>query len=418
MHVSRRHVLATGSAAAIAASLAASGKAASVRDAPAPPIQMDLSINFDRDDVYKWLSNAKIGDVGEFGPTLSEAEKPIYTPLSTKDAGTTAGQVPNLSLYTATRLHYKVRARKSKKVIGEVTALDIYEHPVLVTAKSVLLVTEDVRKNPALADKIKQAFDAYDPSSNPDPFKYALDKMGNDVTADMFLVRTAFAIKRKENPKINHTQRDQLLAFYKGKVNVKFFDLKYTNLPSYLEDNPLELIGPTEEYLGRVPSPQTDPTHQREFLKPVTQGQEDQAVQDIMDGAKSAMTGCEANVKDFVRIAAVFGWPEFKIEMVDVKIQIGCIWVIFSLPVLRVRFSDLVLFAWILHEANLSKRILQLVEGCVVRSAISATVIGVVLNNFYAALAAYEALFDECVAEQVSCLMPGLALIVESSSWS
>jgi len=302
-------------------------------------------------------------------------------------------------------------------VVGEITALNIYEHPVVVTAKAVLLVTEEVQNNTALADKIKTAFDAYDPSKNPDPFKYASEHMGTDVKATMFIVRGRFSIQKIGNPTVHHEQNERLKAFYRGVGKDTVYEPKRKSLDQLFgePENSLELSEPTEEDMGRVPKPYVDPAHERELPENATAAQEDNALQDIIDANKLGFHGCEANRKTYRRIAAVFGWPEFRIVWMDVKIKVGCFWVIFTLPVPQIRFSSLVLFAYVAHEGNLAPYIQQSVEVCIVQSAVSSFVIGVVLNNFAAAMAAYEALFDACISNKALCLIPGLALIVESS---
>jgi hypothetical protein len=413
----RRSILG-GIGATLATSVAVDAQKRSKQQSP-PQIQLDLSINLDRDDVYTFLSSTAADHT--FDPVLTSTEASAFQILARKDAGTQLfpdpkakkGEAFSSGLLTAKKLRYFVRKRRV--VVGELTAIDVYSHPVQITIQSVLLVTNAVAQNTTLADKMRQVFLAYDPAVNPDPFKYATQNMGNGIDSTMFMVRAGFLI-HKNGPEVAiQKQSDSVKAFYSGKLRVTLYNGQ--EIVPYLEGEQIDLTGPEEEILDRVPKPEVN-AHRKEIPQGATSAQEDQAANDIISQIGQAANGnCELKQKELTRIAAIFGWPEFRIDWVDVKIQVGCIWVIFSLPIPRVRFSDLVLFAYVLHQ-DIAPALLNIVLGCLSRSAIAGAVIGVVADNLQAALAVFEAFFQECIVYQIICATPGLALVVESTSWT
>jgi hypothetical protein len=298
--------------------------------------------------------------------------------------------------------------------------IDVYSNPVIITVSSVLYVANTVASNAALLAKIKAGFDSYDPNVDPDPLKYMYSKMGSDVTSEMFIVRAAFSIQKNGPPVPLKKQSDFIQDLYSGKVKVVFYDSPGETFGQYREEQRLDLVGPKEEDIGRVPQPKPDP-HIKELddQPPPTPAQENAAADSVVDDLMKAAHGpCVFNDKVQERVAAVFGWPEFKVDMVDVKIKVGCVWIIFSLPVPRIRFTSLVLFAYIGFNNEVEKKVVAAITGCLWRSVAAGAIVGLVTANFAVALGVFEQCFEECMTYQVLCALPGLALIKESSQWS
>jgi hypothetical protein len=246
--------------------------------------------------------------------------------------------------------------------------------------------------------------------------------MGPDITADMFVVRASFSLHKSAAAKDHSDQRDKILAMYKGTGGGTFYLSNQESLSKFLLSEQITVIKVRDEAVGRVPEPTRDTVHER-YVKDVNDPHETGSVlDDIAKKASPNVEGCEFGPRETKRIAALLAWPEFKIDWVDVRIQIGCIWVIFSIPVLRIRMSTLVLYAYVVHVQNVDQLVLDMITGCIVKAAIVGAVIGVVFADFPAALAAFEAVFEDCIyfslGQAAVCMAPGLALLTESSSWS
>jgi hypothetical protein len=419
--VSRRAVL--GGLGATLASSITSGAQSTGAATGSPQVQLDMSINLDRDDIYDFILSGK--NVQDFEPILTKAENAGYTKLSTRVGG--KQELPDKNspdksfaagIPTAKRLTYFVRRKGI--IIGEAPVIDVYSNPVIITLSSVLFVANNVVSNIALANKIKTAFDSYDPKADPDPLKYIYSKMGSDVSGDMFIVRAAFSLRKNGSPVALKKQSDFVQDFYAGKVKVVLYKSPSGTWGRYVEEQRLDLVGPKEEDIGRVPTPKPDPHVKELDADPQpTPAQEDAAASSVIEDLMKAAHGpCVFNTKVQERIATIFGWPECEIVMVDVKIKIGCFWVIFSLPVPRFRITSIVLFAFVAHSKEVGHDVVLALTGCLWRSIAAGAIVGLVSWNLPVAIGVFEKCFEECMTYQVLCALPGLALVKESTEWS
>jgi hypothetical protein len=291
---------------------------------------------------------------------------------------------------------------------------------VTITVSSFLLIRNDVSK--PIADKITAAFINYDPLKEPDPIKYALANLGQDITPDMFLVRPSFTLEKKGEAEEDKTELENIIKLYDGsrtKSTIFVIGAGEQNLSSHLHDSGISVknLG-TDELIGRVPVPTHDTVHEREFNKPT---QEDQVLNDIVNLEKVGLECTALTPPEQRKILTVLEWPELKVCFEDTSIRLGCFTVVLTLPVPHLRLVKKSLFAYVAHLPNIDQIVPEgrkILQTCLVTSAIAGTVLGLVLLDFGAALAAFVAVFENCVriaAEQtVACLVPGLALIDEA----
>lgn len=374
-----------------------------------PSIQLDYGINLDKLEIYDFASDPYRTDFSSPLPT----EKGFNIVNPGKLAGT-----HDVAIFAAQREYYAVSQRKN--VVGNFKVIVIVEQPVIAAVTSFLLVRDNVSAD--AKTKIVAGFAAYDPNTNPDPIKYATANMGGDITSDMFVVRASFTLHKSGAAKIHDEELKKILALYSGTGGGSLFVGHQDNLGRNLLDTGIAVKKIGEERVGRVPEPEHDLLHVRQ-VKSVHDGQEiDAVVSDIARLATPAVEGCLFAARENMRIASIVAWPEFKIDWVDVSVRIGCVNVIFSVPVLRIRISSLVLYAYVVHVNNLEQVAIDTIRGCIVKAALLGAVVGVVFANFPVALAAFEAVFEDCVyfnlGADAVCMAPGLALLVESSAWT
>jgi len=374
-----------------------------------PSIQLDYGIILDKLEIYDFALDPPKTDFSS--PLPTEAGFSIVNPG--KLVGT-----HDVTIFAARREYYAVRQRTN--VVGNFKVVVIVEQPVIAAVTSFLLIRDNV--SAGAKTKIVTGFLNYDPATNPDPIKYVTANTGADVTSDMFVVRTSFMLHKSGAAKVHDEELEKILALYSGAGESSLFVGHQDNLGHYFLEAGITVNKTGEERVGRVPEPEHDLVHTRQ-VKNVKDNQEtDAAVSDIAKLATPAVEGCRFAARENMRIAAVAAWPEFKIDWVDVNVRIGCINVVFSVPVLRVRISSLVLCAYVVHVDNLEKVVIDTIKGCIVKAALLGAVVGVVFANFPTALAAFEAVFEDCVYFNLGaaavCMAPGLALLIESSAWT
>lgn len=102
-------------------------------------------------------------------------------------------------------------------------------------------------------------------------------------------------------------------------------------------------------------------------------------------------------------------------------IRIGCVKTKVPHPVLLTRTARIELWAFARAD-NWDPTIENLLRGCLVESALVGTVVGVVLANFAAALAAFQTAFEACIKSRllqlVVCTLVGLLILKRRSAWN
>jgi hypothetical protein len=322
-------------------------------------------------------------------------------------------------LFAAKREYYSVR--KGTHTLGTFNVIVPVQQLVTVSIVSVLLVADIVPQ--PIKTKILNGFSGYDPVNNPDPVQYATANLGPDVTPDMFLVRSSFTLTKKGQQTFDTKQRDALLALYNGTAPGGIFVVpNEDNLSSYLKNSGINAVKIREEAVGRIPAPQQDGLHERGVSSINATQEIDKIIDDVVKTEAQGLDCSGIVIREESRIATLLFWPEFKIDWVDVAIQVGCIRVVITIPVPRARISKKVLYAYVGHPTNLGQTVVDDLKVCIIKAAVAGAVIGIVLADFPAGLAAFVAVFNDCVAyaagQLAACLIPGLEMLTESTAWT
>ena len=127
---------------------------------------------------------------------------------------------------------------------------------------------------------------------------------------------------------------------------------------------------------------------------------------------------CEVYFKKQVwKIMNLFQYPEFRTGWHNVRIRLGCTDIVLTLPVTQMRISEVSFWAYARYPDAVGALVERIITDCLWFAALSATVVGIVVGDFSAALAAFRALFTECLKDKlgqvVDCMTPGIMLVTE-----
>lgn len=271
---------------------------------------------------------------------------------------------------------------------------------------------------------LRQAVQGYDPAADGDIISYARAVVAKEgVDGGDVRVLAVGVAQKFSNPPVDKTeQRDLLLELYAGKrQKTECQAIGYeTSLSLYLHDNyVVKLVGTkrhsehAEPGRGEVEgaAPEVPPT--------------DAAIKASAELNYRKLEGkcVEYGVEvDKYQIATVASIPELKVTWITEDIEIGCgVWITISYPRLQTRTSRKILYATIGRPANSVPIAILHIEDCAKKAAILGAVVGIVLWNFAAAAATFQASFNECIkykaSEFVSCLTPEIILATESEDW-
>lgn len=112
-------------------------------------------------------------------------------------------------------------------------------------------------------------------------------------------------------------------------------------------------------------------------------------------------------------------WPEFKLEWKSITIKIGCVHITISVPILRIRLSELFFYVYFSIFKDAKASVLKIAENCAIKAAIEGAVVGLILLNPGVALEQFQSSFKSCVISDImSCIDGGLYTIKVVGNWS
>jgi hypothetical protein len=383
-------------------------------------IQQKYAPNFNKPEVYAFFRTAAV-------PATYDSPIPMRTNFSLyaghkKSAGIIAETSPGhpLKQYWTSHEFYQVTESTTlgaRQVVGN---FDIYvpvEQSFSMEIFSILFIKDGI--GDANVQIIKNAFDQYQwpASGDPDAFMRTQLAQNPTISASMFSVEQTHSLIKNTQFVEKTDQKDAILAIYLDKANGYIFP--GPNLPAerlgeggyfskrHLECNILNTVA-TDGYSTPAPYPlnQADSTS----------GTPDEIVNRAAEAEGRALDcGGVFSVHNH-RIMKLFEYPEFKVIFRDFEFDIGCgIHIVLTLPVLQIRMSEVDLYAYTREPDNIGSIVVNMIEDCAWMAALSGAVIGVVLGNFVAALAAFKAVFTGCIKNKagqfIACLIPGLALV-------
>lgn len=299
--------------------------------------------------------------------------------------------------------------------------------PVTLTVNSHLLINDSVTDQ-GIRASIIQEFASYNWSpANPDAIAYAQAKINAaGITPSMFQVRQSFVLTKVGPAVEDLTQVNAIKSLYGIDISPAkpptdsngrsggTLDFTGSNEPiggQFLSQG-FELTLINTSAVGSIPAKVADPVHQIEGKQNVPP--------DFANIIAKDSTGMDCNKPlgtVHQRLMTVFAYPEFEIKWEAVSIRIGCINVVISIPALYMRISAVVLYGYVGTPNGIAQWMVSMVEGCIVKAVLAGAILGIVLDDFAAALAAFRAVFVDCCesipGQTAMCLVPGLALVTE-----
>lgn len=310
-------------------------------------------------------------------------------------------------------------------VIGNFTATVPFEQPVALTLTANLLIQEGIEQR--FSDAIEAAFLGFTWPDSGDPDDYMVKALAAapGVSAGMFRVQIGAEIDKMGDPIAHEEDLDTKLALHEDQAEGEIFDRNgkgrpFHGEPDYFRSRKIAARFIRSDTLDSVPSIPPGP-----YEIEVPEADAPDVISRIVDG-EAERIGCSAQLYDFKtwKIASLVHFPEFMIEWVPYSIDIGCgVHIILSVPVLRIRWSDLYLFAYARYPKDLGQLAEDAFLDCLWQSVLAGAVVGIALGNFPAALAAFKALLSECLKSKfkqfISCMIPGLSIDkVVTSDWA
>ncbi len=276
---------------------------------------------------------------------------------------------------------------------------------------------------------IENLFKSYSFAVNGDPNDYMQAQLTGhpSVKASDFEIIQVFKLVKTGAPIEDETQKRSMLALYSGGGTGTIWP-NPTNLPP---NRPPHDPGPAVPaggedggYFGKrrlrarfVPPSlivdEPDPIDQDPHV--ISDGTDPiDKIKELIKNAAGVLDCSVVSEPHNHRVMELFRIPEFRIEWRLRFFRIGCVDIGLHLPVLQIRISSMNLFYYVQVPNDPAGYLLTIVKNCALSAAVTGAVVGVVLWNFVAALAAFEAVFTECIegkiGEYVVCLLPGLLL--------
>ncbi|MGR9150853.1 hypothetical protein ACU8MT_15570 [Rhizobium leguminosarum] len=247
---------------------------------------------------------------------------------------------------------------------------------------------------------IVRAFNAFNPANDGDIEAYiTANAAKNGIGETDFELIFRFELLKDGNPTINDIQDKQLHDLYNAE---KYY---------------LLLI--SEEWIDGIPTPPKD-----NVIVIPPGGDPIPKIDDLIKREKERLAGqgCSAT-KTFTKKIYTLPIP----TMVEFMLKTECHWeqndcwkvrVCLEKPYMRETFTTI--FATMIYSVD-QDGIINILEHCVTQSALAAAVIGIITENFPAALAAFKVLTLECIKEhaleEFECMVPDLFLVDEVKDW-
>lgn len=302
------------------------------------------------------------------------------------------GPPDQIDAFTMLRRVYSVR--KDNSSIGNVSVIIPVKHKLELRLSGVLYVKRSITEVDKA--KIESAFLSFDPGIHLDLEQYARDQ--NDalgIEASSYHIDFLFSLTKLPPPTLDESQENALR---------KQFDEQYS------------LVLNLEECLNYVSQP---PQSDNIIDVPDINDAIDSIERKLEERAERSP--CDDLLRSIERISQVFWYPEFKTETECKTVKAACFKrkrICWDVPYHR--DANVILWATAMYKGS-DVRFKTIIEHCLKESAIASIVIGIVTENFLAALAAFKLLFIECITEHtlemLECLEPDLFLTTERSVW-
>jgi hypothetical protein len=277
-------------------------------------------------------------------------------------------------------------------------------------------------------EKVKKAtnlVDEYDPRISPDLSAWITEQIKDGWLKEDEMALLADVHIQKSGPhrELNVTQREALFRLYglqsprpKARIDV----LRETSFTDWAQKRyaRLELVG-TEAIRRNQPQVGREVAEVKAGTPPGSTAQSE--VGKLLDDITRNIlpTECRGDFRrEELRLLSVLESPEFKIEWYTIAIKVGCAVIKFDVPRLLTRLAHLVAFIYYHVPKSYDEAIITIVKNCAIRSALSGAVIGIVVGNPAAAVAAFQSFFVDCLRQDAfACVNPGIFLVKEVGAW-
>jgi hypothetical protein len=396
-----------------------------------PPIQFDFATDLDKDDIYKFLDNTATTKwdappivITNYTQSTAANPKPVGSIDKYPDTAAPPLQGAPIRLWWAVQKRCRVFEGAGKgQLVGTPKVVIPRSWQVTIQVFAVLFIYNDnTVVTPTIKAKIENAFNAfqYPNPQHEGPMEYLQRILSGDPTikADYFSVVNTFSITKvsgslKAQDDVDLAARNLYGGQTQGTVWTSPNSHEQLNGPNgFFAKRNIRLVCPEQaEFLGRVPPPEQDP-HKVELK----QGQnEKDVVQQIAQN--DAQGQCSELTENDWPILTLAVWPEFKVDWRDFSFDIGCgIRIVLTLPVLEIQISGVDLWVYTKYPNSWSN-VFSTIETCAFDAALSGAVVGVVMWDPVAGLAAFTADFGECITnhllQTIECMIPGLGLVTK-----
>ena len=270
-----------------------------------------------------------------------------------------------------------------------------------------------------------QIFHSYDPSKHGSDVVAYMRANLNGRLGENDIEIEALAIIEKEFPnpiEKDVSQRQKLFDLldsnddpkrHDGQIDLDNMDM---GLPQWSHERKSYLKLISVDFVPDDSNPPSDPNVDDTISNPEDPRDVANAIDQIMRDL--VPSSCEVMSRKEIRLLTIAEWPEFRIKWKKKRIKVGCSKITITYPVLEIRISKLVFYAYFKIPQDVGRFVLSIATVCAKRSALTSAVIGVITSNIAAAIASFTPLFKRCIETEVkNCLYPGLFLAKKPGNW-
>ncbi|MBP5074765.1 hypothetical protein HUS84_12290 [Pseudomonas chlororaphis] len=370
-------------------------------------IQLDREVNLKDAGVFAWL---KAGAYGPHKETINDQK--LGLSLVQGSEREVIGNAVFVTYFAANQRKYDLiqvnPINGHERKIQSMSVLIPLEYRLKVELETVLYIAEtalnDNQRNGLLTE-----YKNY--PAGEDPLIYAAEAIKRlGINSDQFQVFPRYILSRDSGPVAHMTEANALEGFYSSSV-VNGDSEWFTKHKIFLK-----LV--SEEFYGEYEQKKEDPTYE-----PQRNGRSDDEVLDEVEEIMKKGLNCDKDYESVRHpVMTLLVWPEYKVEWYMQGVRIGCVTVYLSLPVLKTRRTEQILYAnAVLAKNSADATAIQIIEESLLEAALLGAVVGVYLWNLSAAVAAFKVSFEKLVVVRlvraISCLDAELTLIKKSTGW-
>jgi hypothetical protein len=313
------------------------------------------------------------------------------------------------------------------EIIGENFAVVVYLQPFVATLEFRVYFKVgilEVAKNYG-----KDLLQKYNYLINGDLQTWIKANLDFGLTEEMFIVDTAINVRKKGiRQEVDISQRKALKIMYgidpiidkdhyRTKIWLEDYYNNEGNLERWSKENNIQLFLDKEELLTNSLKPETS-----KVIKEITKGDLSETIEnDLISIIINSVTTLECGKMRYpakVKLLTLYTIPEFMIEFHETSVEVGCVWITITYPVLKIRDADYNFYVYYSVPESITQSLLLIAKNCAVNAALAGGVLGIITGNPSVALVTFINGFEYCVKDQiVKCMNPGLLTIKEVTSW-